>query len=474
MQARTTFHRLLAHARSLILPFAVGAGLLAATPAAQASPTIEQWITAHGARVHFVESRALPMVDIQIDFAAGSALDPAGKAGLAALTRALLDAGTTELDEQAIADRSADIGARIGGGTEEDRSSLTIRSLSSAAERDAAVALAAELLARPRFPAEVLERERARAIAGLNEALTQPATLADRRFSAAVYAGHPYGVLRTPESLAAIARDDLIAFHRAHYGANRASIAIVGDLDRATAERIALALTRELPRTAAPEPLPAPAMPAAATVHIPHPSAQAHILLGQPGMAREDPDYFPLLVGNYVLGGGGFVSRLTSEVREKRGFAYSVYSYFAPQQVAGPFQIGLQTRGGQVDEALGVVRDTLAAFIAEGPTEAELQAAKDNIVNGFGLRLDSNAKILGYVSMIGFYRLPLGWLDTYPRAVSAVTAEQVRDAFARRIRPEYLVTVIAGGDGDGEAGAAPGGGAGAPSRPAAAADGAER
>jgi len=149
-----------------------------------------------------------------------------------------------------------------------------------------------------------------------------------------------------------------------------------------------------------------------------------------------------------VLGGGGFASRLTKEVREKRGFAYSVYSFFSPQQVAGPFQIGLQTRGSQTDEALAVVRDTLAGFIAEGPSAEELQAAKDNLINGFGLRLDSNAKILGYVAMIGFYRLPLDWLDTYPQQVAAVDAEQIRDAFARRIHADRLVTVIAGGDGD--------------------------
>lgn len=439
-----TFSRLLA----LALPAALCAGLLAA-PAAEATPRIERWTAPTGARVHFVESHALPIVDIQIDFAAGSAYDPAAKVGLAGLTRALLDAGAGELDEQEIADRAADIGAQIGGGAEEDRSSLSIRSLSSAAERDAAVELATSLLARPSFPADVFERERARAIAGLKEALTKPATLAERRFSETIYAGHPYGQLSTPESLAAITREDLDAFHRGHYGASRASVAIVGDLDRATAERIAVRLTEGLPQTAAAAPLPAPALPAAATLHIDHPSAQAHILVGQPGMAREDPDYFPLLVGNYVLGGGGFVSRLTTEVREKRGYAYSAYSYFAPQQVAGPFQIGLQTRGNQTADALAVVRSTLAAFIADGPTKAELQAAKDNLVNGFGLRLDSNAKILGYVAVIGFYGLPLDWLDLYPRRVAAVTAEEVRDAFARRIRPEHLVTVTVGGNGDG-------------------------
>lgn len=430
---------------------ALGALLLAVTGAAEAGPKIEQWNTAAGARVLFVENHALPMIDVQIDFAAGSASDPAGRAGLAGLARGLLDAGTATLDEQAIADRSADIGAQIGGGAELDRSSLSIRSLSSPTERDAAVTLAADLLAHPAFPAEVLERERARAIAGLRESLTRPATLAARRLNEGVYADHPYGANVTPESLAAITRDDIVAFHRSRYTANNASIAIVGDLDRATAEQIAIRLTEALPRAAAPAPLRAPAMPAAADIRIPHPSAQAHILIGQPGLARQDPDYFPLLVGNYTLGGGGFVSRLTAEVREKRGFAYSVYSYFIPQQVAGMFQIGLQTRGSQVEEALGVVRRTLAGFIADGPTAAELKSAKDNLINGFGLRLDSNRKILDHVAMIGFYGLPLDWLDSYPRQVAAVTAEQVRDAFARRVRAEHLVTVVAGGDGDAQA-----------------------
>lgn len=434
--------------RTLLRSLLLGAALALLPTFARATPHIEQWSAPSGARVLFVESHALPMVDIQIDFAAGSAREPADKAGLAGLTRGLLEAGAGALDERAISDRSADIGAQIGGGTDDDRTSLSIRSLSSTTERDAAVGLAATLLAQPTFPADVLERERARAIAGLKEALTKPATLAERRFTALSYAGHPYGQLTTPESLAAISRDDLVAFHRQHYGASNASIAIVGDVDRATAERIAVRLTANLPQGEAVAPLPQPALPRAERVHVPNPSAQAHILVGLPGMAREDADYFPLLVGNYVLGGGGFVSRLTREVREKRGYAYSVYSYFMPQQVAGPFQIGLQTKGSQAEDALRVVNDTLAGFIAGGPSAAELQAARDNLVNGFGLRLDSNRKVLDYVAMIGFYRLPLDWLDSYPRKVAAVTAEQVRDAFARRVQPEHLVTVIAGGDGD--------------------------
>ncbi|NMG54205.1 M16 family metallopeptidase, partial [Aromatoleum aromaticum] len=191
-----------------------------------------------------------------------------------------------------------------------------------------------------------------------------------------------------------------------------------------------------------------PQLPPRLIEHIEHPSAQAHILMGMPGISRDDPDYFPLVVGNYVLGGGGFVSRLTKEVREKRGFAYSVFSSFQPLRVAGPFEIGLQTRGSQAREARQVTQSVLDEFVAAGPSADELQAAKDNFINGFGLRLDSNRKILDYVSMIGFYGLPLDWLDTYPERAAEVTVEAVRDAFSRRIRDEHLVTVVAGGDGD--------------------------
>lgn len=423
--------------------------LLLATPlAALAGPKITHWSLDTGAQVYYVESRALPMIDIQIDFAVGSAHEPVNKAGLASLTRSLLDIGAEGLDEQAISERIADSGAQFGGGSDADRSSLTIRTLSSPPERDAAVTLAATLLAKPTFPAEAFERERGRAIAALRESLTRPATLAERSFTASIYGNHPYGMIASPESLERINRDDLVRFHRMRYTAGAATITLVGDLSRDEADTIARALTQALPRGGAPAAIPAPIQPQRNTTRVPHPSAQAHIIAGMPGISRNDPDYYPLLVGNYVLGGGGFVSRLTREVREKRGFAYSVFSSFEPRLVPGPFEIGLQTRGSQAQAALDVVEEVLAGFIASGPTDEELQAARDNIVNGFGLRLDSNRKILDHVAMIGFYRLPPDWLDAYPGQIEKVTAEQIRDAFARRIKAEHLVTVIAGGDGD--------------------------
>ncbi len=149
-------------------------------------------------------------------------------------------------------------------------------------------------------------------------------------------------------------------------------------------------------------------------------------------------------MGNYVLGGGGFASRLNEELRQKRGFAYSAYSFFNPLAQQGPFQIGLQTRKDQAEEALKVARDTLAKFVAEGPTQQEFEAAKQNIVGGFPLRIDSNGKILEYLSLIGFYRLPVTYLEDFPARIDAVTLVEVKDAWRRRIDPARMVTVVVG------------------------------
>jgi zinc protease len=177
---------------------------------------------------------------------------------------------------------------------------------------------------------------------------------------------------------------------------------------------------------------------------IPHPASQAHILMGVPALARGDADFFPLTVGNYVLGGGGFVSRLTHEVREKRGLAYSVYSYFNPLAQPGPFTIGLQTKKEQTAQALKVVRETLDAFLRDGPTAAEVAAAKDNLIGGFPLRIDSNRKILDNIAVIGFYRLPLDYLDTWTERVKAVSIADIRAAFRRKLDAGALATVVVG------------------------------
>ncbi len=425
----------------------LAAALCLAASGVIATPSIQHWQSASGARVLFVEDHDIPMLDVAVSVPAGSSFDTADKSGVAGLTHHLLDMGAEGMNEDDIARGMADIGAQLGGSFDQDRSSVSLRTLSSAAERDKALDIMARVLQHPLFPAAILTREKVRVVAALKEAETKPESIADKAFQKAVYGAHPYALPVSGEiaSVEKIAAQDLNGFYRTHYQASGAVVAIMGDVTRADAEAIAQRLTAQLPVGDAPAALPAVAIRIAASEQrVVHPASQSHILIGAPGMARSDPDYFPLYVGNYILGGGGFVSRLMNEVREKRGLAYSVYSYFMPMKQTGAFQIGLQTKKEQSDQALQLVRDTLAEFIAKGPTEKELVAAKQNIVGGFPLRIDSNRKILDYLSIIGFYDLPLTYLDDFTRKVERVSVAQIRDAFARHIDPRAMATVIVG------------------------------
>lgn len=431
-----------------------GFALLLACSVSHAALQIQSWTLANGARVLFVENHTIPILDVSIDFDAGSRRDPAGKSGTAALTNAMLARGLRAsqsangsepaMSEAQISDAFADTAAQRGARLDDDRSGLSLRTLVS--ERDTAVPLLARLLASPSFPEDFLVRDKARTVAAIKESLTKPEVIAAKAFSRLLYGEHPYGQEPTVESITAVTRNDLLAFHTTHYVANRAVIALIGDVTRVDADRIAQQLTLRLPQGAA---LPdMPAVPAAkgAEEHIPHPASQAHILIGMPAMARHDPDYFALTVGNYVLGGGGFVSRLMQQVREQRGLSYGVSSYFSPMAQAGPFQIGLQTKKEQADQALKVVRDTLAGYLRDGPSPAELKAAKDNLTGGFALRIDSNRKILENIAAIGFYNLPLDYLDTWTAKVAAVSAAEINAAFKRKLQLDKLSTVIVGAD----------------------------
>jgi zinc protease len=420
---------------------------VAAFPARAILP-IQHWQTASGARVYFVENHDLPIFDVSVEFPAGAGYDRAEKAGLAAMTNRLLDAGVDGMSEDDIARRMADVGAQLGGRFDTDRAGLVLRTLSNAKERNQALDVMARILRGPIFPKDVLEREIVRTIGALKEADTKPDTIASRTFYRLVYRDHPYALRASGEveTLEKIAPADLSAFYRRHYAAPYAVVAMMGDVTRVEAEAIAEQLTRGLPQATGPEPsLPPVADLAAGTTRtIGHHATQAHILIGAPGIRRDDPDYFPLFVGNYVLGGGGFVSRITEEVRQKRGLAYSAYSYFSPLQREGPFLIGMQTQRDQAGEALEIVRKTVREFVADGPTDRELLAAKQNIVGGFPLRIDSNRKIHDYLSLIGFYRLPLTYLEDFAKNVEQVTAAGVRAAFKRRVHPDRMVTVVVG------------------------------
>ncbi len=416
---------------------------------AQASPKIEHWTLTNGVRVYFVQANEIPMLQVRAVFDAGSARDPKDKAGLAQLFGAMLDEGAAGLTTDQIAARFEELGAQFGSGADRDMASVDLRTLSDPRALEPAVDLFSKILSQPTLPSDSLERERSRLLIGLAREAQSPAALAQRAFSRALYGDHPYGVdpAGVQEGLKRIARADLTAYHQRYFVGRNAWLAMIGNLSLSDAHRVAEKIMGGLP---AGEPLPALAtvkpLEKSVTKKISFPSTQSHVLVGQPGIARNDPDYFALYVGNYILGGSGLVSRLSNEIREKRGLSYSVYSYFAPLRVAGPFEIGLQTRNATRDQALTLLRSTLKRFIDEGPTPTELEAAKNNIVGGFPLRIDNNRKIADYLGLIGFYNMPLTYLDDFPARIQAVTVDQIRDAFTRRIYPDRMATVILGGE----------------------------
>jgi zinc protease len=428
----------------------MAAGFMLLSNTVQAGVKIQQWQTASGSEVYFVENHDLPIVDISVNFAAGSARDSAEKSGVAGVTRYLMTLGAAGMSDEKIANKMADIGAILGGSFDADRAGFKLRTLSSEREKSQALEVFTKVLQQPDFPADVLEREKARIISGLQESATQPESISNKEFMKALYGNHPYSLDESGEegTVAKITREDLQDFYKQHYGAKGAVIAMIGDLTREQAGAIAESLSAGLPKSAALNPIPAVTLPTKALEkRIAHPASQSHILLGYPGIKRGDPDLFPLYVGNYVLGGGGFVSRLTEEVREKRGLVYSVYSYFMPMAEPGPFQLGLQTKKDQAEDALKLIKETLDNFIKNGITEAELKAAKANIIGGFPMRIDSNSKILEYLAVIGFYKLPLNYLDEYNSNVEKVTVAQIKDAFSRRLKTENFVTIIVGDPG---------------------------
>lgn len=413
-----------------------------------AIPTIQHWQTNNGAQVYYVPAPDLPMVDIEIVFDAGSARD-GQKYGLATLTNGLLSEGAGGHSADQIAEHFDNLGAEISSSVDSDMATFSLRSLTESELLEPALDMLAVLLANPDFEQIPFKRIQQQMLANLQYQQQSPGDIATRAFYKAIYGTHPYAHLPsgTTASVAKLTREDVKAFHSRYYVAKNALVAIVGAVDRTAAEALANKLVAQLPTGEAASPLPVVApLKLAKSVNINHPSTQTHILMGQPGIARGDVDYFTLYVGNYILGGSGLVSRLSEEVREKRGLAYSTYSYFSPQRVAGPFLASLETRNEKVAQALKILESTIRNFIETGPSEEELKKAKQGITGSFPLRIKNNSAIIGYLAVIGFYHLPLDYLNQFNNKIEAVTLEMIKDAFKRRLHPDQFVTISVGGN----------------------------
>ncbi|MGB4072600.1 M16 family metallopeptidase [Pseudomonas sp.] len=406
---------------------------------------IQTWQTAEGAKVLFVEARELPMFDLQLTFAAGSSHDD-GVPGLAMLTNAMLNEGVPGKDVGAIAAGFENLGANFGNGAFRDMAIASLRSLSAAEQREPAMQLFNQVLGQPTFPEDSLARIKNQLLAGFEYQKQNPGKLAGLALFERLYGTHPYAHSSdgNAESIPAISRAQLQAFHAKAYSAGNVIIALVGDLSRSDAEALASQVSAALPKGPALPRIAQPDVPKPGLQHIEFPSTQTHLMIAQLGIDRRDPDYAALYLGNQVFGGGGFGTRLMEEVREKRGLTYGVYSGFSAMQARGPFMINLQTRAELSAGTLQLVKSMLADFIANGPTEQELNNAKRELAGSFPLSTASNAAIVGQLGSMGFYDLPLSYLEDFMRDVQALNVEQVKAAMAKHLNPEALVIVTAG------------------------------
>ena len=378
---------------------------------------------------------------------AGNASDPDGKSETAAFTAALLTSGTKEMDEETFNAQTNGLAVEIGSGTDNETATATLRSLSRPDTLKKAVSLFNGALARPRFDEAVFRRNQTQAATFLQQQETKPDFTAARTLARLSYPDHPYGkgAYTTVQSINGITLDDIRTFYRTRYGKNNAVVAIVGDIDRKGADRLVQDALSGLPdRAAASADIPPVKKHPAQRRDIPFAGEQAQIMLGMPLITRNDPDYYALVAGNYVLGGGGFDSRLMEVLRNQRGDTYGVYSNLTPERQAGMFTIAYSSRKPAARASLAAAQEVIRQFIAEGPTEEEMAQAKANITGSFPLRFDSNAKLLGYLNLIGVYNLPDDYLEAYPKAVAKLTAADVKAAWQKRVRPEDLNIVVVG------------------------------
>ena len=411
-----------------------------------ATLNIQNWESNNGARIFFIENHDLPIVDINIDFRAGSVKDSKQKSGLASLTNHMMVLGSGGINEEDLANQFIDLGAQLNSSFDQDKSGFSVRTLTE--KRREAIDLLTLVVHKPNFDNDILEREKKRYIASISQAETMPGAIATKTFMKALYGDHPYGLSKSGEveTIKKISKKDLHNFYKNNYFSNELSIVIVGDISRKEAEDIGNKISLGFTQNTTELRIPPVKKERAQEIIIKHPAKQAHLYYGAPIIKRGDPDFLALYLGNYILGGGGFVSRLTQVIREDRGLAYSVYSYFMPFIEKGPFQIGVQTKKNQANQAKDLIQKTVSEFIEKGPTSNELKRAKDFMIGGFPLKLDSNKSILEYVSMMAFYKYPLDYLETFTKKIDKISVEEIKSAFQRRVDMSKFSIVIVGSE----------------------------
>ncbi len=415
---------------------------------------VSRWTTPHGTQVLFAPANEISMVDIRLVFDAGAARDEMEYAGVAKLSNSLLFEGSKDIDADSLAKTFEGLGVQYSSSSHRDMSVLSFRSLSNKKIISKAVTTIKQLLTEPMFSQESLEREKNKLKVALQLAQENPSKIASLAFFESLYQQtsnppHPYAipVNGTVTSLDKIKPEHLKTFFKQYYTNKNAILAIVGDLSQQQAEKIANEISAILPEGSH-----APALPAVSdlkekkSINIQHKSEQTAILIGHSLIKRGDDDYYALYLGNHILGGSGFNSRLVKDLRVKNGLTYGVYSSLNQMRERGPFLISLTTKNQSRQQAIELIQQNLNEFLQKGPTIEEIKQAQLNISGNFPLRTSSNRKICENLATIGFYNLPLDYLDSFQKRIQKLSADDVLKVWQKRIKLEKMVTITVGGE----------------------------
>ena len=409
----------------------------------QAAPLGTRTVLDNGATLLVAERPGIPMVVMALLFKTGAAADPAGQEGLANLTAALLTRGTKQHSTQALAEELDFLGASLGVDADYDTTRVTLITLTKNLEP--AFALLSEVLLTPTFPPAELERTRKEIEGGLQGHEEDPGWVAQKAFLEKLYPHHPYGRLveGQPATLAKLTQANVRKFHQTYYRPNNAIIALAGEISQEQAVNLLHA------HFAAWQPADVPTVtwpdaqqPSTARVTLDKKVSQANVVLGHSGIARSNPDYYAVQLMNYILGGGGFGSRLMDKIREELALVYHVGSSFSARKHPGPFTVGLQTKNATATQALDESLQVIRRFIEQGPTDTELAAAKAYFINSFPLRLVSNRDVAALLPLLEFHELGLDYPDRYVDLINQVTLEQVHNAAKTYLHPDQLLQVV--------------------------------
>jgi zinc protease len=420
--------------------------LVAATPGlATGKPIAHREVLPNGLVLLVAERPAVPIVAVRVFLRAGAVLDPRDRSGLANLTGSLLTRGTAKHTGPEIDDAIEFVGGSLEAGAGRDGITASLSVLRK--DLTLGLDLLTEVVRSPTFPEAELKRKAAQIQAAIKRSEEDPNTVAARTLARLVYPGHPYGVPveGTIESVGKLTRDDVVAFYRNHVRPDTAIVVVVGDITVDEARRQVQARLGSWARPTTPAPV-VPGATAAgppATETVSRELSQATIMMGRQAIRQIDPDYFPLVVASYVLGGGS-ASRLYRRVRDEGGLAYAVYSYVSPARYGAAFTVSAQTRVGEVAKVTDILRDELARVGRDPVSDAELRLAKDYLVGSFPLRLDTTGKVADFVVAIEEQELGLDYADRYKAAVARVTAADVQRVAAKFFTPDSFSRVVVG------------------------------